>query len=87
MASFTVIALSIFVNILFDTKQEGRSNTWPQNVQPWSQQGQGQLGLDLIGPPDHTTGYHRPISMQMSDPLSGRNIWQNQGLGKITLLD
>ncbi|WAR13218.1 hypothetical protein MAR_027398 [Mya arenaria] len=56
---------------------DGRSNTWPQQPQPWSQQGQSHLPMELIGPPDHTPNYHRPISMQMSDPLSARNIWQN----------
>ncbi|XP_052815982.1 uncharacterized protein LOC128242751 [Mya arenaria] len=58
---------------------DGRSNTWPQQPQPWSQQGQSHLPMELIGPPDHTPNYHRPISMQMSDPLSARNIWQNSG--------
>ncbi|XP_045193117.2 uncharacterized protein LOC123549256 [Mercenaria mercenaria] len=55
---------------------DGRSNTWPQQLQqPWSQ---SHLGAELMGPHDQTA-YHRPISMQMSDPLSRRNIWQNTG--------
>lgn len=58
--------------------QDGRSsNTWPQQLhQPWSQ---SHLGAELVGSHDQSA-YHRPISMQMSDPLSRRNIWQNSGL-------
>ncbi|KAL4234078.1 hypothetical protein ACF0H5_005732 [Mactra antiquata] len=54
---------------------DGRSNTWPQQLQPWSH---AHLGAELVGPHDQMA-YHRPISMQMSDPLSRRNIWQNTG--------
>lgn len=56
---------------------DGRSsNTWPQQLQqPWSQ---SHLGMEFIGSHDQAA-YHRPVSMQMSDPLSRRNIWQNSG--------
>jgi hypothetical protein len=68
----TITVTYNFVHLL----QDSRSNTWPQQLQqPWSQ---SHLGAELMGSHDQSA-YHRPISMQMSDPLSRRNIWQNTG--------
>lgn len=61
---------------LEDLLDSRSSNTWPHQLQqPWSQ---SHLGVELVGSHDQGV-YHRPVSMQMSDPLSRRNIWQNSG--------
>ena len=62
--------LKIYTDNLF---QDGRSNTWPQQPQPWSHSSQA---LNLGDPNDQA---HRPVTMQLSDPLTQRNFWMNPG--------